>query len=114
MHVLNPHELPCKSGPVRVKVVTSECYIKLDLIEFIQVVDDISVQMGLQEGTAFIIPLTVNDKQKSLPLINKTGVACFSEMLHPVHFYKFSFSFCNIKNTEIWKTVFSVLIKYTK
>ncbi len=58
MHGLNSHELPCKSGPVRVKVMTSGCYIKLDLIEFIQVVDDINVQMGLQEGTAFIIPLT--------------------------------------------------------
>lgn len=78
MHGLNSHELPYKSGPVRVKVVTSGCYIKLDLIEFIQVVDDINVQMGLQEGTAFIIPLTVNNKQKSLPLINKTKVLLVS------------------------------------
>lgn len=63
---MNPYELPGKSRPVRVKIVTSGCYIKLDLIEFIQVVDDIDIQMGFQEGTAFIIPLTVNDKPKSL------------------------------------------------
>lgn len=63
---MNPYELPGKRRPVRVKIVTSGCYIKLDLIEFIQVVDDIDIQMGFQEGTAFIIPLTVNDKQKSL------------------------------------------------
>lgn len=44
---LNHHELPGKGGPVGVKVVTPRCYVKLDLIEFIQMVDDVSVKMGL-------------------------------------------------------------------
>lgn len=57
---LNHHELPGKGGPVGVKVVTPGCYIKLDLIEFIQMVDDVNIKMGLQERTAFIIPVTTD------------------------------------------------------
>lgn len=64
IHRSKLYGLPSKGRPVRVKIMTSGCYIKLDLIEFIQVVDDIDVQMGLQEGTAFIIPLTVINKNK--------------------------------------------------
>lgn len=43
INTLNPYELPGKCRPVRVKIVTSGCYVKLDLIEFIQVVDDIDI-----------------------------------------------------------------------
>lgn len=92
MHGMNSHESPCKSGPVRVKVVTSGRYIKLDLIKLIQVIDDIDVQMGLQEGTAFIIPLTLNDKHKIITAQNVLRMLVSQRCFTPVHSYKFSFA----------------------
>lgn len=37
----------------------SGSYIKLDFIEFVQVIDDINTKVGLQEGTSCIVPVTV-------------------------------------------------------
>jgi len=68
--------------------MTSGCYIKLDLIEFIQVVDDIDVQMGLQEGTAFIIPLTVRNKNQFSVHRKFVSKRCYT-----LHFSEFSFAF---------------------
>lgn len=36
----------------------SGSHIKLDLIEFIQVIDDINSKVGLQEGTPCVVPVT--------------------------------------------------------
>lgn len=56
-----PHSkkpLPRKVWPVSIKVVTSGCHVKLDLVELIQVVDDVRREMGLEEGTPSVIPVT--------------------------------------------------------
>lgn len=50
--------LPCKVWPVGVKVVSSGCNVKLDLVEFIKIVDNVSSEVGLEEGTPGIIPVT--------------------------------------------------------
>lgn len=52
------YPLPCKVWPVGIKVVTSGCNVKLDLVEFIQIVDNVSSEVGLEEGTPGIIPVT--------------------------------------------------------
>ncbi len=52
------HTLPRKTRPICIKVVTSGCHIKLDLVELIQIVDYVSSEVRLEEGTPGIIPVT--------------------------------------------------------
>lgn len=43
----------------------SRGHIKLDLIEFIQVVDDVYTKVRLQEGASNIVPVTVGKRKRS-------------------------------------------------
>lgn len=50
--------LPRKRWPFCIKVVTSGCHVKLDLVELIKMTDYVSGEMTLQEWTASVIPVT--------------------------------------------------------
>lgn len=58
------HGLPRKGRPIGIKVVTSGCHIKLDLIELIEIADYVSSEVRLEERTSGIIPVTAWEEYK--------------------------------------------------
>lgn len=65
--------LPCKVWPVSIKVVTSGCHIELDLVEFIKIVDDVGSEVGFEQGTPGVIPVTTWKTNKLLNNKQTTG-----------------------------------------
>lgn len=54
--------IPCKFWPICIKVITSGCHIKLNLVEFIKIVDYVSSEVRLEERTPGIIPVTLSEE----------------------------------------------------
>lgn len=42
----------------------SGSHIKLDLIEFVQVIDYVNTKVGLQEGASCVVPVTVEREMR--------------------------------------------------
>lgn len=65
--------LPREVWPVSIKVVTSGCHVELDLVEFIKIVDDVGSEVGFEEGTPGVIPVTTWKTNKLLIDKQTTG-----------------------------------------
>lgn len=64
--------LPRKVWPVRIEVITSGCHVKLDLVELIKMVDYVSSEVRLEEGTPGIIPVTAQGECKQKHIKHNT------------------------------------------
>lgn len=50
--------LPGEGRPGSVEIMAPRRHVELDVVKLIQVIDDVSTQVGLHEGAACVVPVT--------------------------------------------------------
>ena len=73
--------LPGEGWPIGIKIVAPGRHIKEDLVELVEVVDNVCSKVGLEEGAAGVIPITVG-RQHTQKYIKYNLISCHGHSKH--------------------------------